>query len=331
MGEIPKVRLKFPYPFATPISALALAGISAAYANAFPAKPLRLVVPFAAGGGGDGAARVLAPPLSLRLGQQVVIDNRGGAGGIIGMEIVKSAVADGYTLLLTTAGFAAMPALYQKLPFDPVTDYAPIITAQSGIFVLVVNPALPVKSVQELIAYARANPAKLDFASAGTGSTIHLAGELLKSMAQVRMTHVPYKGAAPALTDVLAGQVQTMFATAQASLPLAKQGRLRALGVTSGKRSALAPELPTLAESGLTGYEVAGWYGLAAPARTPVAIVKQLNDETNQVLKAPELATRLQAQGLEVVGGSSAEASALIQRDVVRWIKVIREAGIVRQ
>ena len=193
--------------------AFASCGVLAA--DAFPTKPIRLIVPFPAGGGGDAAARSLAPPLSANLRQQVVIDNRGGAGGIIGMELVKHAVPDGYTLLLSTAGFTAMPALYKNLPFDPVKDFTGVIVAQSGMYVLVVNMGAPMKSVtsvKELIAHAKANPGKLDFASAGTGTTIHLAAELFKSMAQINMTHVPYKGAAPALTDVIAGQVQTMFA-----------------------------------------------------------------------------------------------------------------------
>lgn len=312
--------------------AFASCGVLAA--DAFPTKPIRLIVPFPAGGGGDAAARSLAPPLSANLRQQVVIDNRGGAGGIIGMELVKHAVPDGYTLLLSTAGFTAMPALYKNLPFDPVRDFTGVIVAQSGMYVLVVNMGAPMKSVtsvKELIAHAKANPGKLDFASAGTGTTIHLAAELFKSMAQINMTHVPYKGAAPALTDVIAGQVQTMFAASLNALPLIRAGKLRALGVTSAKRSTLAPELPTIAESGLPGYEVVGWYGLAAPAHTPRAIVQKLNAESNQMLKSPELVERLRAQGLEMVGGTPDEASALIRRDVARWTQVIRGAGIQRE
>ncbi len=310
--------------------AVASGGALAAAADTFPVKPIRLIVPFPAGGGGDAAGRSLAPPLSARLGQQVVIDNRGGAGGIIGMELVKTAVPDGYTLLLSTAGFTAMPALHKNLPFDPVRDFTGVIVAQSGMYVLVVNMAAPLKSVKELIAHAKANPGKLDFASAGTGTTIHLAAELFKSMAQINMTHVPYKGAAPALTDVISGQVQTMFAASLNALPLIRGGKLRALGLTSARRSTLAPELPTIAESGLPGYEVTGWYGLAAPMHTPRAIVRKLNTESNQALKSPELVERLRAQGLEIVGGTPDEASALVKRDVARWTKVIRDAGIQR-
>ena len=249
------------------IAGLVFAG--AAFCQNYPAKPIRLVVPFAPGGGVDITARLLAQSLSANLGQQIVIDNRGGAGGIVGMEIVARAAPDGYTLLMSHVGFTAMPGLYKKLPFDPVKDFTGVVVAISGVYVLVVNPAVPVKSVQELIAYAKANPGKLGFASAGSGSSIHLAGELFKRMAGIDLLHVPYKGAAPALTDVVAGEVQMMFGTATNTLPMVKAGKLRALAVTSAKRSALAPELPTVAESGLPGFEVVGWYGLAAPAKTP--------------------------------------------------------------
>ena len=311
--------------------AVTVIGSESVVAEPFPSKPVRLIVPFAAGGGGDGAARSLVPGLSARLGQQVVIDNRGGAGGIIGMEIVKTALPDGYTLLLSTAGFTAMPALHKKLPFDPVKDFTGVIVAHSGIYILVVSPAAALKSVKELIAYAKANPGKLDFASAGAGSTIHLAGELFKSMAQINLLHVPYKGANPALTDVIAGQVQTMFAAALNAIPTIKSGRLRALAVTSAKRSTLVPELPTIAESGLPGFEVVGWYGLAAPMHTPQAIVQKLNAHANHALKAPDLIERLQVLGLETVGGTPEEATALIKSDVARWSKVIRDAGIQRE
>ena len=309
----------------------AAAGSEQAVADRFPSKPVRLIVPFAAGGGGDGAARPLAQALSARLGQQVIIDNRGGAGGIIGMEIAATAAPDGYTLLLSTAGFTALPVLHKKLPFDPVKDFTGVIVAESGIYILVVNLASPLKSLKELIAYAKANPGKLDFASAGTGSTIHLAGELFKSMAQINMIHVPYKGASPAVTDVIGGQVQTMFASALNALPMIKSGKLRALAVTSANRSTLAPELPTIAESGVPGFEVVGWYGLAAPIRTPTAIVRKLNTHTNRALKSPDLIELLRIQGLETVGGTPEEATARIKNDVARWTRLIRDAGIPQQ
>ena len=302
-----------------------------AVADVFPSKAVRLIVPFAAGGGGDGAARPLAHAMSARLGQQVIIDNRGGAGGIIGMEIAATAAPDGYTLLLSTAGFTALPAIHKKLPFDPVRDFAGVIVAESGIYVLVVNPGAPLKSVKELIAYAKANPDKLDFATAGNGSTIHLAGELFKSMAQIKMLHVPYKGAGPALTDVIGGQVQTMFASTLNALPMVKSGKLRALAVTAANRSTLAPELPTIAESGVPGFDVVGWYGLAAPIRTPEAIIRKLNTHTNHALKSPDLIELLRIQGLETVGGTPEEATARIKNDVARWTRLIRDAGIPQQ
>ncbi len=303
----------------------------AAFCQNYPAKPIRLVVPFAPGGGVDITARLLAQSLSVNLGQQIVIDNRGGAGGIVGMEIVARAAPDGYTLLMSHVGFTAMPGLYKKLPFDPVKDFTGVVVAISGVYLLVVNPAVPVKSVQELIAYAKANPGKLGFASAGSGSSIHLAGELFKSMAGLDLLHVPYKGAAPALTDVVAGEVQMMFGTATNTLPMVKAGKLRALAVTSAKRSALAPELPTVAESGLPGFEVVGWYGLAAPAKTPRPLVAQINADTNRALQSTDLIDRLRVQGLEPVGSTPEEATDLIKNDVARWTKVIRDAGIQPQ
>lgn len=300
----------------------------AVFCQGYPTKPIRLIVPFAPGGGVDSVARLLAQSLSVNLGQQVVIDNRGGAGGIVGMEIVARAAPDGYTMLMSHVGFTAMPGLYKKLPFDPVKDFTGVVVAASGVYVLVVNPAVPVKSVNELIAYAKANPGKLCYASAGTGSTIHLAGELFKRMAGIELLHVSYKGAAPALTEVVAGEVQMMFGTATNTLPMVKAGKLRALAVTSAKRSALAPELPTVAESGLPGFEVAGWYGFAAPVMTPKPLVARINTDTNRALRSTDLVERLRFQGLEPVGGTPEESTALIRNDVARWTKVIRDAGI---
>ena len=313
------------------VAILALAALSPAVPaqiSSYPSRPIRLVVPFTAGGGVDSVARLIAQSLSGPLGQQVVIDNRGGAGGVIGMEIVARAAPDGYTLLMSHVGFTAMPGLYPKLPFDPVKDFDGVVVVATGIYVLVVNPAVPLKSVGEIITYAKANPGKLAFASGGTGTTIHLAGELFMRAAGIDLLHVPYKGAAPALTDVIAGQVQMMFGTATNTLPLAKAGKLRALAVTSAKRSALAPELPTVAENGLPGFDVVGWYGLAATAKTPKALVDKLNAESNRVIHSAELNERLRTQGLEPAGSTPEAASALIKTDVARWTKVIREAGI---
>ena len=285
-------------------------------------------MPFAAGGAVDSVARVLGKALSANLGGSIVIDNRGGAGGVIGMEAVAHAAADGYTLLLSHSGFAAMPGLYRDLPFDPVRDFAGVVTAASGAYVLAVNSAEPFTSVADLIAYAKANPGRLTYGSAGAGSIIHLAGEFFKRTAAVELVHVPYKGAAPAITDLVGGQIRMMFAPAVNALPLAASGNLRALAVTSAKRSRLAPDLPTIAESGLPGFEVTGWYGLAAPAATAPAAVARLNAETNRALASADTVEQLRQQGLEPVGDTPEQASAWIKSEVAQWTKVIRDAGI---
>jgi tripartite-type tricarboxylate transporter receptor subunit TctC len=260
-----------------------------------------------------------------------VIENRGGAGGVIGMEVAAHAAADGYTLLLSHSGFTAMPGLYAKLPFDPVRDFTGVITAASGAYVLAVNFSQPFTSVAELIAYAKANPGKLSFGSAGVGSIIHLAGELFRRVADIDIVHVSYKGAAPAIADVMGGQIQMMFAPAVNAVPLAAAGKLRALGVTSAKRSRLAPDLPTIAESGLPGFEVTGWYGLAAPATTPPATVARINAQTNRALVVDHVIAQLRLQGLEPVGDTAEAATDRIKSDVVRWTKIIRDAGIKPQ
>jgi tripartite-type tricarboxylate transporter receptor subunit TctC len=294
----------------------------------FPERPIRLIVPFAAGGAVDSVARVLGKALTDNLGQSIVIENRGGAGGVIGMEVAAHAAADGYTLLLSHSGLTAMPGLYAKLPFDPVRDLTGVITAASGAYVLAVNASQPFASVAELIAYAKANQGKLSFGSAGVGSIIHLAGELFRRVADIDIVHVSYKGAAPAISDVMGGQIQMMFAPAVNAIPLAAAGKLRALGVTSAKRSRLAPELPTIAESGLPGFEVTGWYGLAAPAATPPAAVAKINAQTNRALVADQVIAQLRLQGLEPVGDTAEEATDRIKSGVAQWTKVIRDAGI---
>jgi tripartite-type tricarboxylate transporter receptor subunit TctC len=295
---------------------------------AFPDRTIRLIVPFAAGGAVDAVARLLAKALAADLGQSVVVDNRGGAGGIVGMEAAAHAGADGYALLLSHSGFAAMPGLHRELPFDPVRDFAGVVTAASGAYVLVVNARAPFVSAGDLIAAAKAKPGKIAYASAGVGSTIHLASEFFKRRAGIDILHVPYKGAAPAMTDLLGGQVDMMFAPAVSSLPLAAAGKLKALAVTSAKRSALAPDLPTLAETALPGFEVTGWYGLAAPAATPVAVVAQINAAANRSLRAAGVIAELREQGLEPVGDDPAEATAWIRAEVAHWTAVIHEAGI---
>jgi tripartite-type tricarboxylate transporter receptor subunit TctC len=302
-----------------------------ANADDYPSKPIRLIVPFAAGGAVGAVARVLSAPLAASLGQAVVIDNRGGAGGIIGMDAVAKSPADGYTLLLAHSGLTYMPGLYRKLPFDPVKDFDGVITAVSGSYVMAVSAEAPFKTLAELIAYAKAHPGQLTYGSAGIGSTLHLAAEFFKRAAGVDILHVPYKGAAQATTDLVGGQVQMMFGPLVAVMPLAEAGKLRALAVTSAKRSALAPNVPTMIESGIAGFEVSGWYGLAAPAGTPKAAAARINGETNRALKSPELIEQFRLQGYEPLGGTPDEMNAQIKTDVERWTKIIRDAGIQPQ
>jgi len=311
---------------------VALFGLAAsgALADDYPTHPIRLVVPFAPGGAVDPVARLIANPLGERLGKPVVIYDRGGAGGSIGMDEVAKAPADGYTLLLDHSGMTYMPGLYRTLPFDPVKDFAGIVTAVAGFYVLAVNNDLPVKSVAELIAYAKANPGKLSYGSAGVGSTLHLAGELFKHATGTDIIHVPYKGAAPAATDLAGGQIPMMFGPATALLPLARAGKIRALAVTSAKRAALVPDLPTMAET-LPGFEVVGWYGLAAPAGTPPQVIARLNGETNALLQAPDLVAKMRELSYEPLGGTAEEANARIKADVARWTKIIHDAGIEPQ
>ncbi len=295
---------------------------------AYPERPVRLIVPFVPGGALDAVGRLLGNAMTANLGQPIVIENRGGAGGAIGMEVAAHAAPDGYTMMVSHSGFAAMEGLYRRLAFDPVHDFEGIITAVSGIYVLVVNPDVPFKSVAELIAYAKANPGKLSYASAGVGSTVHLAGEFFRHSAAIDIVHVPYKGSGPATSDLVGGQVQMMFGPAVNTLPLVQAGKLRALAVTSARRSALAPDLPTVAESGLPAFDVVGWYGLAAPAGTPQPAIARLNGAANTALKSADLIEQFRLQGYEPVGGTPEEATAWIKSEVARWTEVIRAAGI---
>lgn len=310
----------------------ALLGLGAvgAAADGYPSRSIRLIVPFAAGGAVDTVARVLTNPLAAKLGQPVVIYDQGGGGGILGMNEAAQAAPDGYTLLLAHSGLTYMAGLHRALPFDPAKDFTGVVTAVSGIYVLAVNPALPVHSVAELIAYAKTNPGKLSFGSAGIGSSLHLAGEFFKSEAGVDIVHVPYKGAAQAVTDLVGGQIQMMFGPAVAVLPLAEAGKLRALAVTSAKPSALAPGLPAVAET-LPDFEIVGWYGLAAPAATPKDIVARLNAATDATLRSPDLIAQFRQLGYEPIGDTPEEADARIKSDVAHWTKIIHDAGIQPQ
>src|SRR5262245_23370123 len=301
----------------------------AARAQEYPLRPVRLIVPFPPGGGNDIVARAVAQELGKSLGQQFVVDNRAGAGGALGAELAARAPADGYTLFLGGVGSHVVnPSLHAKLSYDPIRDFAPVTLIASAPSVLVVNPSLPAANVAEFTALAKASPGKLNYASNGNGSSAQLAAVLYESMASVRMVHVPYKGVAQALGDLLSGEVQLMFGTLVAILPHIKAGRLRALAVTGRSRSALLPEVPTLAESGLPGYEAGSWYGILAPAGTPGGIVERLNAEINAAIQQPEVRERLAAEGAEVVGGTPAQFATHIRGELDRMKKLVREAGI---
>ena len=297
------------------------------FAQSYPVKPIRLVLPYPPGGGTDVIARPLAQKLTEQLGQQVIVDNRGGAGGNIGMEFVAKSPADGYTLLFAlTAQYAVNPSLYPKLPYDPVRDYAPISLLANAPYLLVVHPALPAKSVAELVALVKARPGQLSYSSSGNGSGAHLAGEMLRSLAHVEIVHVPYKGAGPAMPDLIAGQVQLSFITYTAAGPHIKTGRLRALGVTTAKRSSTLPDLPAIAET-VPGYDSAVWYGFAAPAGTPPEIVAKLNTEVLRALAAPDFRNRITLEAVAPIGTSPEEFGSFIKSEIARWAKVVKESG----
>lgn len=295
---------------------------------AYPETALRFIVPFAPGGAADGVSRLIASELGKQLGQPLVVDNRAGSGGVVGIATAARAAPDGYTLLMGSVTMASAPALYDTLPFDPIKDFAPVIIVGRSPYVLVVSPDFPAKSLKELIALAQAHPGKYNFGSAGTGSSIHLAGELFKSTAHVNIVHVPYKGAGPATTALLAGQVQIMFGSLMEMIPLIQAGKLRALAVTSEERTPLAPDLPTMKESGLPGYQITGWYGLFVPVATPAPIVAQIHDAAARALATPRMQEQMRYYKLGAAGGSAADAGALLKAEVVRWTAVIKDAHI---
>jgi len=310
-------------------AALLLAALcTAAHADVYPSRPIRFVVAFPPGGGTDIIARSIAQKLSERVSQQVLVDNRPGAGGNIGTDIVAKSTPDGYTMLMGSAGPLAINAsLFKSMPFDPQHDLAPVTLAASTPNVLVVNPSLNVATVGELVALAKKNPGKINFASSGFGTPAQLAGELFNSMAGVKLVHVPYKGASPALADLLGGQVQVMFSTMPPALPHVKDGKLRALAVTSLKRSPAAPDLPTLDEAGLPGFEAITWHGVVLPAGAPAEVIGKLNREIVAILHLPDVVERLSAQGAEPVGSTPEEFAAYIRSETAKWAKVVRESG----
>jgi len=300
---------------------------SAAVAQNFPTKPLRIVVGLAPGGGTDIVARMVGQRVSSAIGQQTIIDNRPGASGNIAAELVAKSPADGYTLIVVTASHAINPSLYSKMSYDPMKDFAAITQLTAQPYLFVVNPSVPAKSVKEFITLAKSRKGGLTYASSGAGLLGHLGMELLKTQAKFDAVHVPYKGAGPALVDTIAGQVDAFFPTIISGLPQVKNGKVRVIGVTTLKRAALLPDVPTVAEQGFPGYEVSGWYGLLAPAGTPKDVIAYLNREVVKVLRSPEARDRLAAEGAEGVGNTPEQFGAYMQSEMVKWSKVVKQSG----
>ena len=307
---------------------LALAVAAPAVSQQFPSRPVRFVVPFAPGGSTDTLARTIGTRLADALGQQVVVDNRSGGNGNIGMEIVARSPADGHTIVLGyIANLAIAPSLYDKMPYDPVKDFAPITQPASSPNVLTAHPSVQAKSLKELIALAKANPAKLSFASTGVASVGHLTGELINSLAGVRMTHVPYKGSGQAVTDILGRHVQLMFSGFSSTLAHIKSGKLRALAVTGAKRSPALADVPTIAEQGFPGVEATAWYGVLAPAGTPKPVITRLHGDLVNILKQPDVVQRLDGLGFEIVASTPDQFGAYIRSEIKKWAKVVKASG----
>jgi len=303
--------------------------VSQGVAQDYPAKALRIIVPFPPGGGNDILARRLAQVLTAPLGQPVVVDNRPGASSIIGTELVAKAPPDGYTILMGNNGALTInPNVFHELPYDPVKDFAPITLLGSAPLTLLVHPSVPARSVTELIALAKARPGRLNFGSAGIGIVTHLAAEMLKSMARIEMTAIPYKGVGGAINDLFSGQIDMIFTGMIAALPAVRSGRLRILAITSAQRSTVLPDVPTIAESGFPGYEATVWYSILAPARTHQEVIKRLNVEFVKALKNPKVRDSLLLDGAQVIGSSPEALSAVIRSDLAKWARVIKEAGL---
>ena len=308
--------------------ALLTLGAQNAFAQAYPSKPIRLIVGYAPGGPNDIIARIAGQKLSESVGVPVPVDNRPGADSMIGTQLAARAAPDGYTIAMISASATIHPSVYTNIPYDLVKDFSHVTVLASGAFVVVVNPTLPVKTIKDLIAVAKARPGQLNFASSGAGGTLHLAGELFKSLAHVNMNHIPYKGGAPAITDVVTGQVEVMFSPIAIAMPHVKTGKLRSVAVTSAKRWPALPDLPTVTESGVPGYEATGWYGVVAPARTPREIVTRLNQELVKVLARPDVRQQLTTFDLEPVGDSPEHMTSHIKAEIVKWAKVVKDAKL---
>ena len=308
-------------------AACALGLVVPAAAQGWPAKPVHIVVASTAGGGTDFVARVVAPKLAEALAQQVVVENRPGGGSTIGYEYGIRSAPDGHTLVMITPSYTINPSLY-PLRFDALRDYTPVIRVARGPYVIVVHPSLPARSVKELVALAKARPGEITYGTSGTGAIVHLTTELFLYKAGIRMTHVPYKGGAPALVDLVAGQIQVVFATSQTGLGQARAGRVRALAVTTPERVAAAPELPTVAEAGVPGYEVTNWHALIGPKGLPAPVLERLNTEMNRVLRQKDVADRFGASGVSPVGGTPGELRGEVERELEQWRGVVRRAGV---
>lgn len=311
-----------------PVGILLTVAAGATAAQSYPVKAVRLIVPQSAGGSTDLVARPLAQRLTEALGQTFVVDNRTGAGSTIGTDMVAKAPPDGHTLLAVAASFSMSPSLYKKLPYDPVRDFAPITQLSALPNILVVHPSLPVKSVKELVAFAKARPGQLNFSSSGMATGTHMSMEMLKTMTGIQMLHVPYKGGAPSMTALLGGEVHLCFGTISTALPHVKSGRLRALAVSTIKRSIAAPDVPTIDEAGVAGYDYNSWIGLLAPAKTPAPIVSRLHSESVKIMNTPEMKAVLAHEGSEPVVNAPDVFAGIIKAEVARWAKVVQAAGI---
>jgi tripartite-type tricarboxylate transporter receptor subunit TctC len=310
------------------LAALVLSlGAFGAQAQTYPSKPVKIVVGFAPGGGSDFAARVIAQQLTERMKNQVIVENKPGAGSLIGAEYVIKSAPDGYTLLLTPASYTVNPSVY-KLSFDPLNDITPIAQISKGPYIVAVHPSVPATTLKELVAYAKANPGKLSYASSGNGAHIHVATEYFLYTAGINIVHVPYKGTGPALNDTVGGQVQMIFGSVATALQYVKSGRLRPLAVTTPKRIAAAPDVPTVAESGYPGWEVTNWHGLVGPKGLPKEIVQRLNKEVNVAVHSPDMVKVLSGDGLEPAGGTPEDLAALLKAEVARWAQVVKRANI---
>lgn len=311
------------------IAVLAVATLpGAAWAAEYPARPIRMVVPYAPGGASDFFARIMAERFTAAWGQQVIVDNRAGAGGNIGSDIVAKANPDGYTMLLGTSGSNAVnPSLYAKLPYDAKRDLALIAMVASTANILVVRAQHPAKSVQDIIRMAKTNPGKVTYGSSGVGSVLHLSGELLNTVIGIKMVHVPYKGTGPSMIDLLAGSIDTVFSNLPPAVPFVQEGRMRGLAITTAKRSPVLPNVPTMIEAGVPNYDVASWFGVMVPAKTPAAIVEKVNREVQRILKTPKTQEQLKSQGADPMFKSAREANAFFHEEIAKWAKVIKASG----